>query len=567
MRNVSVGLGGSRPVSISLAWRDTRRRLVGSAVVALLAATVFVYPVIHAAWVGAEIVTFANESVAYRFGHVHRLAMGDESAIWLPQGYTLGLAQRGIYAAVSASVVDQDLHLAIGRFGRATGAAVALFVLATVLAMGQDARLSPWSKLWALLTLVISVYGFTTAGAGYAISSDYYQLDVAFGGAAVYLFLAGMARLDRPPRVVDALRMSVFVGLVAANKISMLPLASLVLVPLALRAWPRWSVVVGVSALCAAVVPITFVAVHAAYYGFDLGALVRVYPRWLVYVGSGSGEAGFWEHTFEQQMRGYNYRYAALFAVAAFAIAATSLAVWWLRLRGRRSWLALGVARGSHRELLAAALATGWITVVAAAAVGSLYRRPAATTLFEVACIAVALGAALLGLVVRVRIGRVGGAALAVAWIAVIVTSFHAPWLDGMLRESASRGARSWEIHRHLVSYGKPVIAVIEDDGYASNSVEKLLLKAFSDFPSWSIGAGRDGLRRVAPIDFRTRYTAESPDLAYPSGFVLAHYVRVDLEADATPAPALVELRSRPGVVCRRWPIDAWNAADVCDVP
>lgn len=551
-------------------WRDDPGDFgmgtAAAAMAAVVVAALFALPSLYAACLGADFATLANESIAYRFGHVHRLATGDPAGIWLPQGYTLSLLQRGLYSLVSASVVETDLRSALNRFALMTAGLSALLVSALVLMIAKDRWLPRGAKLWICLVAILPVYGFTTAGVGYALSADYYQLDVVLIAAAVYLLLAGMARLEVPIDSLSAAALGAFAGAAAANKISILPVASLPLIPMALRAWahagrPPAILVASGCGACGA-----FLLIHASYFSLEWGELVRALVSWWAFASSSSGEPGFWETSFLQHAVRYNYRYAAVFFGLALLVSAASAIVWWVRVSAHIS----GSVPEQRRRIFrwaASLLATCGIVGVGLVAAWSLWRRPAGTTFYEIACVAIGLGGALLGLYAHVPFGRWAGAALASGWLLTVGMTFDAAWAHNMLHDSAQRGALGWSLHEHLKGFGKPVIVVIDDDGFAARSVEKLLLKAFSDFPTWDMSTGREELWRLAPLSFRTRQSSHGPEGPYPHSFVLAEYVRLDLEGTRPISAQLEALKLRSGVTCERWILDSFNAVDVCDVP
>jgi hypothetical protein len=94
---------------------------------------------------------------------------------------------------------------------------------------------------------------------------------------------------------------------------------------------------------------------------------------------------------------------------------------------------------------------------------------------------------------------------------------------------------------------------VIPDNRYAIGSVEEILMKGVSDFPTWNITTGRRVLSDVAPgLTFRT-----SVDRLDSQTTVM--WIDIPGETSlATRFPAL-GIREVGATTCQRWDIRTWE--------
>lgn len=547
------------------------RRGALSILVSALGAAVFSCPLIYAYSVDADYIALEDESLAYRYGHAHRIAAGDTSMVWLPQGYTLGIIQRGIYGVLSDPSSITAFRDALNQFGFLTGLTFCSLVLMLLLVVNLDPRLSVHQKLWPYFSILAAEYGLGSAGLFYALGPDYYFLNVIFVGASVYLFLRGWSRFDDPVSVGAVLALGAFVGCVGANKISMLPVASLAAAPVVLRSAGSWRRLLGVVLCLGGAALSSFVAVHLIYFGFEIGRLMAVFPRWMAFVIAPGAEADFWSKTLGRQLIARNYLWVGLFFLAALglsmagAVAASSKGSWRVGMRHH----APGSGASRFSDEATTLLACLWLLVVGLVAVWAVGRRPADTTLFESASIVLGVASAFLGIYVARGWGlaKQVGWVLAAAWVSLALATMDREGFGEKLRQSRQRADASWSLHRYLESFEKPVVVVIEDDRFGSKSVEKLLLKAFADFPSWSVTGGKRQLALLGSLSFRSLQSHDQPDQAYPSGVVLAQFERPDLDPPRGSYAALEGAQKRSGADCVRWSLDDASSAFVCDLP
>lgn len=490
--------------------------------VALCVASLTALPLVLAWWYAADFVFLANESTAYRYFFVERLHAHETPAPWQLQGHTIGLWHRLIFTFLP----DADLRTRLNLFGLWSGVLPMVIVAGTLL---YGARLG-WTRL-ALLCAVslIPVYGAARTGWEWRLAPDYLALTAALLPLVVALVWRG-----GHPLLLGAL-----VGLAAANKITLLPFAALVLiVPLLCR--PLRTMLLGATGAL-----LSFVLVFLLLYDARLDQIARSLSLWYgVIAGNSYGESAFWAR-LPTYLRG-TYGWLIGGSLAGMAVAV---------MRPPRCWLA-------------------WVLPVAVLCVASLslytvVKRPASTTLYETATLLVACAVLLLGQQAHVRVARWASWALVAASALLCVVTFDGYTMWQSISTSRAHADHRWQMHAGLLARGKPVVVVIRDNNATLLTVEELLLKGYADMPTWMIGAARPSLNRHAPgMSFRTVQSepGAAPNDPYPHGITLAVFVRSSPSA-IDEFPALQEAMGRYGTTCENDDYGGENVVVVCDVP
>lgn len=453
-------------------------------------------PVLVVWWTQADFLLLSNESLGYRYFFAVRLAEHESPAPWQIQGQTIGLAHRLIVALLPEMGLRERLNL----FGLASAGVTAAVVILTMIWAARSRWLSVAGVAAVAISAIVPVVGTGLLGWRFRLWPDYYALDLALIPLTVLLFLRLVAG---PTSTLGVIGLSAFVGLAAANKVTLLPFAALPLVPVLLRQ-PHHMVTAAVMA------PLAFLGVFVALYDGRPDALYRALWEWQNFLrtSGGSGEATFWSQLLFLAQR-WHYDVIGGGCVVAVSVVMARMArrrVCW------RSWLTL-----------AAILSVGAFLVYA------VVRRPAGTSLYETMAFLCGLACMGLGMVAHDRIVRrvIGG--LTAATVLLVVLTTHPSGLYEMMESIHVNAPARWAFRDAVVARGLPTIVVLRDNEFTFSSVEELVLKGYSDQPQWWVRGGQPGLDRTygVPITFRTDQGGLGINDPYPSGVtlvvVLAH--------------------------------------------
>lgn len=532
--------------------REHQRRVTAQPLVwlgvALVTSVLFAFSSIAVFVYGADYFTIAGESAAYRFFLVDRFSYGDKGELYLPQGYLTSLAHALVYALVVPSGnISGQLREIVNLWGHVYTFGVCLLVAAAVIYALVRTNLPPLAKAGVIVAALGSQFCTVKAGFYYSYLPDYYLMNMALAPIITLAFLLVRWRTTAPSRLVTGMVLGALVGLTAANKISILPLATVPVILFVARdlRQPIRALIGAVVSGCAAVA--VFVLVHVLLYRFNFDMLRRVFPQWLNLIFKPGGEAGFWEQFVRDYLYEFNYLYIYLLLFAAVLVAAVVLVRQSIqRTNSLASWLAYFAILG-----------------VALFSLYAIVKRPAGTTAFEGSTIAFALIGCLIGMEARDRVQAIGGWLLVGAIALLAVATFPVRHHLLTLGDTLPRADAIWALHANIMATGRPALVVIPDNSYGFGSVEEGLMKGFSAYPSWVIREGRQGLDRYAPgMQFREAGSTPKLNDPYPTDVTLVVFERRDLGPTAEQYPALK--RAMANMTCETVNITSANGATVC---
>jgi hypothetical protein len=547
------------PIAATLANTPTSPRpWMQTAALVACATLLFVPFVIFVVNQGSYLQT-GHEALAYRYFFQYRLAGGEAGVLWSPQGWATAALQRMIFTLQALFIAPEaQLRQSIELFGALTTAGQSgLGVLLLAVAF-RDRSLHVIEKAAIALALLIPLL-CTPLGNYYWMLPDYYQLNMVLLAALVYCFskAEGLATAQR--WLTGAGLLGVYFGVVVANKVSLALPCLIPLIPIVFGTRP-WKRVVGVLFAC----------FGGALVGVILTVLVLYVPRWslvgaaigpwLAYVRAPGGDVALSAAFVETYLIPNNFHVLGLLCVA------TSLAVLALL------WAFLGWRSIPLRQSVA-------LTVLALAAPLPLVALSSGTTVFEIFLTLSAITMAQIALLASLRKGaRTGwalGRAVAAAFVVFcgVVTIQVSPWLR--MADTATRSGRrveiTWSLHRALRESLRPIVFITPNNDYRFFTVEEALLRGFSDFPTWSISTGQQGIDRIyqSRLSFRESGSSSNhPSAQYPSDAVLVwvDLIHPDYKRLPEQFPSLADAISRPGVSCRETPdpYDRYRRLTIC---
>lgn len=281
---------------------------------------------------------------------------------------------------------------------------------------------------------------------------------------------------------------------------------------------------------------------------------------WFLYVQAPVGDVQWSTDFVQQSLRPYNYDVMAVLYIAA---SVGVLVLLWTCLGWRSRWF----------RMSAALVLLGCVTPLPTAV------RLSGTTLFEIFLALTTVTAAQVGLLGHYseagpagqRVFRLAAVAFfAACSIQPIRTGPWAPYL-AKVAQSRIRADFVWRLHQIMRARGLPIIFITPDNDYRFFTVEEALLRGFSDFPTWSISTGQQGINRMykAGLSFRESGNAFShPASPYPTDAVLVwvDVVHPDYKVLPDQFPALSDAVSRAGVACQQAPdpYDRYRRLTIC---
>jgi hypothetical protein len=503
----------------------------------------------------------AHESLAYRYFFPYRLASGEQAALWTPQGWTTAILQRVIFLIEGFFVSPESaLRESMELFGALTTAVQAVLGLALLGVAFWDRALDWIQKASVAMALLIPVYCTANVGWQYWMLPDYYQLNVVLLAGLAYASFKSDCLVDGKSWITRAILLGTFLGVVVANKVSLAIACMVPLIPVVIGrgSWRRTALVLVISGASAiGAVLATWLLMYAPRWS----TISRGLELWFQYAQAPGGDVHWSTDFVQQSLRPYNYDVMALLYVAVWLGVAVLL---WSSLGWRSRWLGVSAA----------------LILLAAVAPLPVLVRLSGTTLYEIFLTLTTVTAVQLGLLGHLdKVGRAGRRVLALAVLAFFVAcgiqpirtfANWRPWIEHV-KQSRNRAELVWSLQRAMQAPQRPIIFITPNNDYRFATVEEALLRGFSDFPTWSISTGQQGIDRIyrTGLTFRELGSAlNHPSAPYPSDAMLVwvDVIRPDYKLLPDQFPTLADAISRPGVSCQQTPdpYDPYHRLTIC---
>jgi hypothetical protein len=129
-------------------------------------------------------------------------------------------------------------------------------------------------------------------------------------------------------------------------------------------------------------------------------------------------------------------------------------------------------------------------------------------------------------------------------------------------------------LHQYALSYNRPIIVVVPDNSFIEGlGLEELLLKGFSDFPTWNITTGKILMNKFVPnLTYRSNYITQNPEMPYPTDVVIMWFDKIS-SGESTNLretyPELNKVLSTRGTSCTKWLMKSYEdrTINICAVP
>lgn len=519
----------------------------------LCCAALALFPLIACLFFRADFVQIANESLAYRYFAVARFWHGKHGAVWLPQGFLISDFQHLIFWCLDrlAGLPVSDLRLRLNMFAVGTLAVNSLGLVVLFFFAARDALLRWSDKLLLAVVACVPMYGTVSLEFGYATWPDYLMTNVVLTSLSVYLFQRAWRTEGGERRLAAAAATGFFAGVAISNKISMaviglFPLGAVILAPQLSLGQFLWRVGIGLAGVAVGLVSVVW-----GFFLYDWATLRDAFPKWWEFVAAPGEQPFFWGR-LPGILRAHNFDLVTAYVLASIICSGIVTIV-----MDRRDWRKLW--------LLAATVLGAGLCVL------TVVKRPAETTLFDAGVFLLALSVIVVTTCLEERDLWRYAVCSTLFWAMVCASTF--PWRDSLRSIEMSRqlGDASWGRHSEIREWaaGRPIVFVLPDNSYTASTVEELLLKGASEFPTWRIATeARWILQSYAPgLSFRTDYDLPRPDAGYPGNALL---VWLDLAGTPTISQryrGMAQALGRDGVICRRWFMSVTHTLNACALP
>src|SRR5260370_4805711 len=251
------------------------------------------FPVVLFFFRGSDFSGMASEIIAYRFFYSMRLYAGPDPTAWLPQGQLITTIQHAINYFLLPTMDGSldNLRATLNDFAYCTLIVVDC-VIVTLFYLAARSRSLLWRDRVALAIIVFAPL-YSGAGGPKSLFPDYYFLNIALIAAATFLFQLQWRTEETGDPRLRALAAGVFVGLLAANKISMVVLGGPLVAAILFSQPFRPSRALQCVALSALGAVTTFATTFLAAGLFRVVWLPSVWRPWLAFITNPGGDQAF----------------------------------------------------------------------------------------------------------------------------------------------------------------------------------------------------------------------------------------------------------------------------------
>lgn len=511
---------------------------VATYVALVVCALLFCVPFLLCVVLDAGFLDLANEPLAYRFFYSERIFAGETIVVGV--GYLISVLHHAVYGVLHMfpAIANRSLERSLDLFALATNGILSAALCAILYFASRSRRLRIGELALLALVALVPVYGTRRLGFDYALMADYQFLNIVLCVAALLLFQLYWRREGKMSTRLEVVLLGAFVGMAAANKITMLVVAGMVLVPAVAFAGVSRREFALRTLLALTGLFGAFIAVHVISYLGNLRALFSAARIWWSFVSNPGGEPNFWESIFGNILLRESYGDILLFSFLV------SIMVFALVLKERNP--------GATKVLTIVYCYLGL-----AACLFFIFKRPARATLFESAIFIFTLSAALLTVVLHLKVIRFLVAASCVFWAVYSISTFEFVDNFRLIAGSQARAKLKWHVFEETqrLAAGRPIEVIIPDNSFHHEGVFELLLKAASAFPTWYITTGQQTIiDRYAPgMTFRHNYSGITPNAPYGTNRVLVWFDLPEIPPLTTRYAELAKAVEEPGVTRLCW--------------
>lgn len=497
-----------------------------------LSALLFCVPFVLCLTLDAGFLSLANEPLSYRFFYSERIFSGETLAVGV--GYLISVLHHAVYAAMHLfpAVANSTLEARLDLFALTTNGLLSALLCVVFLLAARSKRFRVIDLALLSLVALMPIYGTVMMGFDYAMMADYHFLNIVLCVVTLFIFQQ-VWRYDKAVSRTVVILLGIFVGLAMANKITMLVLAGVVLVPAVLARDMGWREMSIRSVLAGIGMVLAFFAVHLASYLGSASKMRSGLRTWWAFASNPGTEPAFWDQILSGFIAGYNYGYFLIFSTGVLILAITSLL---FRHELRRQ--------------------TGLVTMYCLAAfLACLYfiaKRPAGSTLFESTIFLFTLAAVLLTVFAEWRTMRILAALSCIAWSGFAAMTFSPSTVHGQIARSRTDSNVKWAAFEQVrqLAGQRPIEVIFPDNSFHHEGPFELLLKGAADFPSWNIVTGQKTIidRYIPKLTFRHNSSQVKPAMPYGDRRVLVWFDRDDIPPLENEYPELKKALLHPGV-------------------
>ena len=423
---------------------------------------VLLFPLSLAILYHADFINVASESLAYRFFYALRTQGVPDPTAWLPQGQ-LASAMQSAWIVISTPQLPLDadhLRVTMNQFSIASLISFNLIGICTLIAAFRSSL--DRAQLGFLAIFVFSITYCIKHNYGMLLWPDYYLLNVNLALAALFLFMKRRLSSD-VPNTRETLCAGIFTGLIAANKITMAIVAAPYLLVLFFNCRDAKSKSIFATQIGILTIG-TWFLVFLAVGGFHISWLIHVLPHWYDFLIHPGGDEGFGAFTYLFSV----YEVAGVILIVGFLGALPTIKT------KPDAWL------------------FGGLTIAVLVNTVAVLKRPAGTTMFDMALVEMVFGFAFLTMVQNNKLKSRLAMALAIVAMVDAGLTFPAQRFVNDLKESRARADEQWSFFHTAVEYAgnRPATYYLPENNHQFGDLFIIALKGSSAFPTWALSKG-----------------------------------------------------------------------------
>lgn len=476
--------------------------------IVFLTAILFCMPLIITLIMDAGFLNLANEPLAYRFFYSERIFLGDTVAVGV--GYSISILHHIVYAVTNYLLPYENstLEARLDFFAFLTNIFISITLCILLFFALKSNRLKIIHLVMLCTLTLVPIYGTRNFGFNYALSADYNFLNILICIATLLIFQE-IWLYEKKISSNYLILISIFVGFATANKITMLVLTGVVLVPAVFVQNISWKELYLRSILAIRWLVISFFTIHLASYLGRTSKLRTGFRIWWNWALNPGGEPAFWDQVLNLIIH-HNYIYMIIFSFIVLLLTMCVL---------------LTQKKNNFRDIIV----TAYCGLAFLVCFYFIFKRPATSTLFESSIFLLTLSFVLLTVFFNTKNSRKFVIFSCCFWIILSSLSFSFSTVYNQIIRSREDSHLKWAVFQEVLNLAGnlPIEIIFPNNNFRHEGPFELILKGASDFPSsWTINSGQKTvIERYAPLmTFRNDSSDIKPEMPYLEGRVLVWF-------------------------------------------
>ena len=470
-------------------------------------AFLFCIPFLLCLILDAGFLSLANEPLAYRYFYSERIFFGETISVGV--GYLVSTLHHIVYSIILLfpSLYNSSIENKLDFFALLTNGIISLFLCCIFFISFKLKKSNLTENTILVLSALLPIYATVGTGFNYSLAADYNFLNIVLCVFTLFLFQI-LWRNKESISENYVFLLGFFVGIATSNKITMLVITAVVLIPAIFSKHFNLYIIAKRLIISISGFFTAFLFIHFASYLFNYSRMRVGLRTWWSWAKNPGGEPLFWDNLPNLLIES-NYIYFIIFSFLVLLI----------------SFL---VFLTENKRKLINFILSFYCFIAFLSCIFFILKRPAGSTLFESTIFIFTLSLILVSTICDYLITKYIVLLLFITstFLAILTFPFYSIYSSIALSRSDSHNKWSVFYSVQKLAAGRPIEVIFPDNTYHHEGPYELLLKGASVFPSsWKIESGQRIIDIYSPnTTFRNNNSETTPKMPYGNQRILVWF-------------------------------------------